>query len=146
MRIETSRFGQLQITDDQLLLFPQGLVGMGTLRQWILVADPGSEAVAWLQSASCSDKALAVVSPRAFMSGYKVRVGQRELSPLNLRPGDETYVLTTLAGHVGSLVTNLRAPIIVNLTRRLGCQVVTSDDQPLRYPLPMQGSSIRLAA
>ncbi|WP_153557030.1 flagellar assembly protein FliW [Roseimaritima sediminicola] len=146
MRIETTRFGNLTIGEDRLLLFPQGLIGMQTLRQWTLVADPANPRVAWLQSASCGDRALAVVSPRSYVPDYKVRVGKRDLTPLNLRPGDETYILTTLAGHVGNLTTNLRAPIIINLTRRVGCQVVTTDEQPLRHPVPTTLSTIRLAA
>ncbi|QEG39152.1 flagellar assembly protein FliW [Roseimaritima ulvae] len=146
MRIDTTRFGKLTIEEDQLLLFPQGLIGMETLRQWTLLPDPANELVAWLQSASCGDRALAVVSPRLFVPDYKVRVGQRELAPLNLRPGDETYILSTLSGHVGNLAMNLRAPIIVNLTRRNGCQVVTTDDQPLRQALPMRRSTLRMAA
>lgn len=142
MRIDTTRFGKRTLNEDQLLLFPQGLIGMETLRQWTLLPDPENPAVAWLQSVSRGDRALALVSPRAFMPTYKVRVGQRDLTPLNLRPGDHTYVLSTLSGHVGNLTTNLRAPIIVNLTRRLGCQVVTNDDAPLRFALPTQRTSL----
>lgn len=146
MRIDTTRFGKLSIGEEKLLVFPQGLIGMESLRQWTLVADPESESVCWLQSASCPDRALALISPRAFVKNYKVRVGQRDLAPLNLRPGDSTYVLTTLAGHVGNLSTNLRAPIIINLSRKVGCQVVTGEEQPLRFPLPLPQQPRRMAA
>ncbi len=146
MRIDTTRFGKVTVSEDKLLMFPQGIIGMETLRQWALLPDPENEAVAWLQSASCGDRALALISPRVFLPEYKVRVGQRELAPLNLRSGDETFVLSTLSGHVGNLATNLRAPIIINLTRRLGCQVITSDDQPLRFALPSRHQPTRLAA
>jgi len=136
MHIDTTRFGTLQVGKDDLFLFPQGMIGMETLRQWVLLPDPENEAVAWLQSASMSERAFAVISPRVFVPDYRVHVGQRELSSLQLRPGDPTYVLTTLAGHVGHLTTNLRAPMVINLKRRLGCQVVTNDAHPLRHPVP----------
>ena len=146
MRIDTSRFGSLRIDEDRLFLFPQGLIGMETLRQWALLPDPHCAAVAWLQSASRGDQAIALVSPRAFVPEYRVRVARRDLAPLQLRPGNQTYVLTTLAGHVGRLTINLRAPVIINLQRRIGCQVVTGDDQPLRHPLPMRSGGMRMAA
>jgi flagellar assembly factor FliW len=147
MRIETERFGSLQIDERELFLFPQGLIGLETLRQWALLPDPENPTVAWLQSASRGDRAMAVISPRVFVPDYRVHVSQRSLECLNLRSDHRTYVLTTIAGSVGRLTTNLRAPIIMNLDRRLGCQVVTGDDQPMQYLLPTAtATSTRVAA
>ncbi len=137
MRINTQRFGTLSLNADQLFLFPQGLIGMETLRQWALLPDQDNPSVAWLQSASRGDRAIAVISPRAFFSDYRVHVSRRELASLHMRPGAEVYVMTTVSGHVGKLTTNLRSPILLNLNRRLGCQVITSDDQPIQQLLPL---------
>jgi len=49
-------------------------------------------------------------------------------------------VLCVVSNNEQALTVNLRAPIVVNLDRRLGCQVMTSDDQPLQFeilPLPV---------
>ncbi len=144
MRIETQRFGTLRLNSDQLFLFPQGLFGMETLRQWALLPDPQNEAVAWLQSASRGDRAIAVISPRAFFESYRVRISKRELSNLHLTPGAELYVMTAVSGHIGKLTTNLRAPFILNLERRLGCQVIVNDDQPLQKALPLRSSEANM--
>ncbi len=136
MRIETERFGSLQIDERELFLFPHGLIGLETLRQWALVPDPENPMVAWLQSASRGDRALAVISPRLFVPDYRVHVSRRSIESLQLRSDHRTYVLTTLAGTRDRLTTNLRAPIIMNLDRRMGCQVVTGDDQPMQFELP----------
>ena len=147
MRIETERFGSLQIDEKELFLFPQGIIGLETLRQWALMPDPENPTVAWLQSASRGDRALAVISPRVFVPDYRVHVSRRSLETLQLRSDHRTYVLTTLAGGKGRLTTNLRAPIIMNLDRRLGVQVVTGDDQPMQYQIPASSSaSSRMAA
>ncbi|MCG8649887.1 MAG: flagellar assembly protein FliW [Pirellulales bacterium] len=137
MRINTQRFGTLELNVDQLFLFPQGLIGMETLRQWALLPDQDNPSVAWLQSASRGDRAIALISPRAFFDDYRVRVSRRELTALHMRPGAEIYVMTTVSGHVGKLTTNLRSPLLLNLNRRLGCQVITSDEQPLQQRLPL---------
>ncbi|MDV6034789.1 MAG: flagellar assembly protein FliW [Phycisphaera sp. RhM] len=132
MRIETQRFGNITVDQDQLLLFPAGLIGMETLRDWALLPDSENPAVAWLQSASRGDRALPLISPRAFFPDYRVQVSRRELAGLHMRPGTELYVLTTVSGHSGKLTTNLRSPILLNLSRRLGCQVITDNDCPLQ--------------
>lgn len=137
MRIETQRFGNLVLNTEDLFLFPQGLIGLETLRQWALIPDPDNESVAWLQSASRGDRAVPLVSPRAFFPDYRVHVSRREMASLHMRPGAELYIMTTVSGHVGKLTTNLRAPLLLNLDKRLGCQVITNDDQPIRQSLPL---------
>ena len=137
MRIDTQRFGTIQLNANELFLFPQGLVGMESLRQWALLPDPDNASVAWLQSASRGDRAIPLISPRAFFDDYRVHLTRRELACLHLSPGAELYVMTTVSGHVGKLTTNLRSPMLLNLNRRLGCQVITEDDQPIRKELPI---------
>ena len=137
MRIDTQRFGTLHLNEDQLFLFPQGLIGMETMRHWALLPDLDNASVAWLQSATRGDRAIALISPRAFFDDYRVHVSRRELACLHLSPGAELYVMTVVAGHVGKLTTNLRSPLLLNLGRRLGCQVITDDNQPIRQALPI---------
>lgn len=137
MRINTQRFGTLSLNPNQLFLFPNGLIGMETLRQWALLPDQENPSVAWLQSATRGDRAVALISPRAFFPSYRVRISRRELESLHMRAGAEIYVMTTVAGHVGKLTTNLRSPLLLNLNRRLGCQVITNDEQPIQQRLPM---------
>lgn len=137
MRIDTQRFGTLRLNSEQLFLFPQGLIGMENLRQWALLPDPDNDAVAWLQSASRGDRAIAVISPRAFFDDYRVHVSRRDLTALHMQPGAEIYVLTAISGHVGKMTTNLRSPFLLNLNRRLGCQVITGNDYPIQQPLPV---------
>ena len=132
MRIETQRFGTITLDQEQLFLFPAGLIGMEALRDWALLPDLENPAVAWLQSASRGDRALPLISPRAFFEDYRVQVSRRELAGLHMKPGAEMYVLSTIAGHGGKLTTNLRSPILLNLSRRLGCQVITDNQQPLQ--------------
>lgn len=141
MRIDTQRFGTLSLNSEQLFLFPQGLIGMETLRQWALLPDPENESVAWLQSASRGDRAIAVISPRAFFDDYRVHVTRRDLAGLHMQPGAEIYVLTAVSGHVGKLSTNLRSPFLLNLNRRLGCQVITGNDYPIQQQLPLSGAT-----
>jgi len=145
MRIDTQRFGTLELNPDQLFLFPQGVIGMESLRQWALLPDLDNPAVAWLQSASRGDRAIALISPRAFFTDYRVHVTRRDLACLHMQAGAEVYVLTTVAGHVGRLTTNLRAPLLLNLNRRLGCQVITGDEQSIQMALPIAQPSQQVA-
>ncbi|WP_146530223.1 flagellar assembly protein FliW [Novipirellula artificiosorum] len=138
MRMNTNRFGILQINADELFLFPQGLIGMEALRQWALLPDPQTPNVAWLQSVSRGDRAIPLISPRAFFEDYRVHLGRRELGSLHLRPGAELYIMTTISGREDKITTNLRAPILLNLDRRLGCQVIADNEMPIQQTLPLK--------
>ena len=137
MRISTNRFGTLNINSDELFLFPQGLIGMEMLRQWALLPDQNNPSVAWLQSLSRGDRSVPLISPRAFFDDYRVRISQRDLEPLHLTSGAELYVLTTISGREGNVNTNLRAPIVLNLDRRLGCQVIAENALSVRHNLSL---------
>ncbi len=141
MKIDTNRFGTLKIDADELFLFPQGLIGMESLRQWALLPDPESPSVAWLQSASRGDRAIPLISPRAFFSDYRVHVSRRELGSLHLRGGSELYVMTTVSGREGNVTTNLRAPILLNLEFRLGCQIISDNELPIQQALNISSAS-----
>jgi flagellar assembly factor FliW len=149
MLIKTSRFGAMEIEADDILLFPQGLLGFEECRHWVLLADADNDAVGWLQNISRSELALAVVSPRRFVPGYEVRVPRGQLAPLQLNEIDQAYVLTVVSKNEGSLTINLKAPLVINLDRRIGRQIVSCDDQPMQHrlsELPLSALPLRKSA
>jgi len=135
MDIRTTRFGDLQVAEDELLHFPAGLIGYEDCRDWVLLADAENESVGWLQSLSRAEVALAVVSPRRFQPDYRIRVTSKELEPLKMMAADRVYVLTVVGKHDDRLTINLKAPLVINLDGRIGRQVITSDEQPLQLDL-----------
>ena len=137
MHISTRHFGSVEIDADDILLFPRGIVAFEDCRHWVLLSDEENSALAWLQSISRGDVALPVVSPRRFAPEYAVHVVRGQLAPLEFSQFDHAYVLTVVSQSDGDLTLNLKAPLIINLDRRLGRQVITADEQPVALPLPV---------
>jgi len=146
MQIETSRFGPIEIQPEDILLFSRGLFAFENHRHWVLLADSTNSSVAWLQSLNDPEVALALVSPRPFVPGYRVSIGRSQLTPLELAALDQAFVLNVLNRKQDQLTINLKAPIIINLDRRIGRQVVTSDEQPLQLVLPQRAVRLRKSA
>ncbi len=146
MLIQTTRFGWLRLREEDVLLFPSGLIGWEDCRQWVILADAENEAIGWLQSVTRPDLALAVVSPRRFVPNYRVRVVRRQLLPLQLESVAQAYVLAIVGKTETALTVNLKAPVILNLQRRLGRQVVTRDDQPIAHPAGALSRPLRKSA
>ena len=135
MRIRTTRFGSVAIEAEDVLDFPAGLFGLEDCRQWVLLADAHNEALGWLQSLIRPEIALAVVSPRRFVPDYQCRLYRSEIKPLELAEIKDAQVLVIVGKNERGITLNLKAPLIINLPRRLGRQIVANGDQSMQYEL-----------
>ena len=146
MQLSTTRFGKIRIDATDLFLFPQGVIGYEDRQRWVLLADAGNASIGWLQSAADPDVAFAVISPRRFVPDYRFHVTADQLAVLELAERDRAFVLNIVAKHQSGLTANLKAPLVFNLDRRLGCQVVAADEQPLNFGLLTTSSLYRKTA
>lgn len=146
MKIATTRFGQVDIRATDILVIPHGLIGYETCHHWVLLGDDESDAIGWLQSTTHPDLALAVISPRRFVPHYRVRVAPRDLAAVELQELRQAFVLNILTYQEHRITVNLRAPLLINLTRRLARQVITVDDQPIQWELAPSSFKLRKSA
>jgi flagellar assembly factor FliW len=135
MNISTTRFGNLTIEESDVLTFIDGLIGMEDCQGWVLLADAENSALAWLQSLERPEVALGVVSPRRFVPDYQVRVARREIVSLGLDNPSDAQVLAIISNVGGTLTLNLKAPLVVHLSNRVGRQIVARDDHAVQHRL-----------
>ena len=145
MDISTSRFGNLQVSPADILLFENGLIGLRQCRRWVVLADAQNAALGWLQSIDEAETALGVVSPRRFVADYQLRVSRQELATLALTNTRDAQVVVIVSRHAEGLSLNLRAPLVINVESRRGRQVIAKDPLPVRLVLPVSGE-MRLTA
>jgi flagellar assembly factor FliW len=146
MRINTSRFGRIDVDAGDIIRFPSGLPGLEDCREWALLADSTNDALGWLQSTTRGDVALAVVSPRRFVPDYQVRIPRSELTPLAIQDIRQAQVVVVVGKTGTTLTLNLKAPIVINLEARTGRQVVASGELPLHYELTIHRQPLRKSA
>jgi len=146
MRINTSRFGRIDVDAGDIIRFPSGLPGLEDCREWALLADSTNDALGWLQCTTRGDMALAVVSPRRFVPDYQVRIPRSELTPLAISDISQAQVVVVVGKTDTTLTLNLKAPIVINLEACTGRQVVASGELPLQYELTINRQPLRKSA
>jgi flagellar assembly factor FliW len=146
MRVNTTRFGRLEIDADDVLLFPAGVLGLEDCRHWVLLADADNDCLGWLQSITRPEIALAVVSPRRFVPDYQLRVARGELAALELEDLRQAQVLLVVGKNDYGVTVNLKAPLVINIDRRLASQVIANGDQPVQYQLTTESAPLRRSA
>ncbi|MEX2317333.1 MAG: flagellar assembly protein FliW [Pirellulales bacterium] len=135
INVSTTRFGDVDIDERDILTFVDGLIGMEDCRRWVLFADAQNAALGWMQSLDRADVALAVVSPRRFVPDYQIRVARRDIGPLALDDPNAAQVLAIVSQAGGALAVNLKAPLVVHVAERLGRQIIARDDHAVQHCL-----------
>lgn len=146
MDIFTTRFGTLSVQPQDELLFENGLIGLEGCRRWVVLSDSNNAALGWLQSLDQGHIALGVVSPRRFVPDYQLRVDRFDLNSLGLTTVRDAEVVVITSRRDFGLSLNLRAPIVINVEKRLGCQVIAKDEYPVQYPLDVHNANLRRIA
>ena len=137
MLIESTRFGRLDVRDDTVLEFPDGLIGLPGTR-YALIAQSDRTPFYWLHSADHSNVAVPVTMPWLFFADYEVRVPDEDAAQLLL--GDlgsaEIFCVVRAAAALEDFTINLAGPVIVNADQRLGRQIINAaGGYAVRQPL-----------
>jgi flagellar assembly factor FliW len=133
--VDSTRFGTLEVSEDALIEFPCGLIGLPSTR-YALLARSEDAAFLWLHSTDDPDLAIPVTNPFRFFDTYEVELSDDEAARIGITEAGETsvYVTVRAAGTLEEFSANLRAPLLVTGGR--GHQVINqSPDAPVRAPL-----------
>ena len=82
MKISTSRFGELDVSNKEIISFKEGLLGFEHLKKFFIV-DPGDQTlILWLQSSEDGNVAFPIIEPKIFLPNYDVKLFQLKLQVL----------------------------------------------------------------
>lgn len=138
MRIETSRFGAIDLSEEDLLDLPEGLLGFNELHRFVLLDDPNEEIFAWLQSCENPQIAFPVLEPELFASNYKPSLSKSDLEVLQLtqQEGCRFFTIVTIPADPTQMTANLKAPLVINVKKRIARQCVLQDNNlAIREPI-----------
>jgi len=138
MRFATDRFGDIDVPDERMLSFPDGLPGFPNARRFTMVEVPESDAFFWLQSLDDPSLAFLAAVPWPFFPNYEPELSEPDQEALELTAAGDALVLCLLTVHreERNVTANLLGPVIVNERTRVGRQVVLAESSwPVRAPL-----------
>jgi flagellar assembly factor FliW len=137
MQIESTRFGMLEVREDTVLTFPDGLIGLPGTR-YALVAQSEKTPFYWLHSCEYADLAVPVTTPWLFFSGYEVDIPDEEADRLGIAESNqaEIFCVVRATSELKGFTINLAGPVIVNNDTRLGRQIINgATGYSVRQPL-----------
>ena len=141
LEIRTTRYGEMetiQISEDAVLAFPEGVPGFERHRRFALLDDSKLAPFSWLQSLHDPLVGFLVVDPGMLMPDYEFDISDPDVELLDLDDPSAARVLSILVvpENVHAMTANLQAPLIVNPRKRIAKQVILTDERfPLRFPV-----------
>jgi len=139
LKINTTRFGEIEIEEDKIIFFPSGILGFPQARRYVLIPHREDSPFCWLQAVDVPELAFVVIDTSMFFPDYKPEIPREAREEIHLREGDEVSflaIVTIPKENPANVTANLLGPIVVNIPRRLAKQVVLDARKyPLRAPL-----------
>ena len=138
MKLNTSRFGEIEVAEDKFLRFDEGIPGFEDLKRFILISNEETDPFHWFQSIDSPDIALAVIDPTILFPDYDISVPVQTLADLGIGDGDDMWVLTVavVPREFQNMTANLVSPIIINPITNRGRQVILENTTYLiRQPI-----------
>lgn len=140
MKADTRLFGKIEIEDEKILTFDQGIIGFPYMKHFALIFDveDGKEAkIKWLQSMDEECFAMPVMSPYELVPDYHPSVSDETWQTLGEIRDEDMLVLVTVTvpTDITQMSINLKAPVVVNLATNKASQVIVEDDYPVKYKI-----------
>lgn len=134
MKINTKIFGEIEIAEEKLIEFPNGILGFEDLKTFTLVYDVEKEdrkTVMWLQSIEEPNFAMPVVNPMYVIENYNPTVEDELLKCIGEFAEEELIIVATMTvpSDLTKMTANLKAPIIINSATKKGCQIIVENDE-----------------
>lgn len=127
LQIDTSRFGTIEVTEKEIIAFPEGILGFEKQKQYALLPMPQNDYFYWLQSTTEKDLAFLVVDPFVFFPNYEFRLEDDILDRIKVTSKNQLAILTIVTipkSGIKQATTNLVGPLVLNMEKQLGCQIV----------------------
>ena len=141
MLIKTKIFGEVEISDEKILTFEDGIIGFPDLKHFTLIHDEekGNDAgIRYFQSIEEPGFAMPVMNPLMVCETYNPQVSEELLSDLGNLSDENIVVLVTVTvpTDLTKMTVNLQGPIIINSDEKKGAQIIVEgNDYPVKFPI-----------
>lgn len=134
MLIQTKHFGEIDLDENKVITFENGILGFEDFKRYTILYDSESEErspISWLQSLDEVTLALPVISPLIISPEYNPTVEDELIAPLGELTEENLvlFVTLTVPSDITKVTSNLKAPIIINSDTKKGCQVIAENPE-----------------
>jgi len=128
MKFTNRQFGEMSFEETHVLNVPEGIIGFGEYKKYLIVDDEDSQPFRWLVSLEDPDLNFALISPDLIVEKFQSSVfNDADVTVFCLVALKEPWTTSTM---------NLRSPFVIDNKSRVGRQMILEDESlSMQYPL-----------
>lgn len=141
MKVNTRIFGEVDVAEEKMLTFDNGIIGLENMKKFVLLYDSEKgegDTITWLQSLDDADFAMPIINPYIVRQDYNPIVEDEMMVSLGELNPEDLMVFTTIKvpADITKMTVNFKAPIIIHAKTRKGCQIIAeNEDYLVRQPV-----------
>ncbi|WP_162009996.1 flagellar assembly protein FliW [Paenibacillus xylanilyticus] len=137
MKVQSARFGEIEVAEDSVLQFVSAILGFQEETQYVLIPQVEESPFQYIQSIKDPNLTFVLADPFLFCADYEFTIEDRWLQKLDLQSQEDVDIraITTVRSS-SDISINLKAPIVINKKSKEAMQIVLdSADYSTRYSL-----------
>lgn len=138
MVIKTRDFGEQNISENNIISFPDGIYAFEDEHRFVLLSPLGENVYpAWLQSVDNENLCFIVFDPKQIVSDYTVTAEEESLAAAELGESSDPHylVLAVVPEEYRDTTVNLKSPIVINTEKMLAVQAIATENYPIKFPI-----------
>jgi flagellar assembly factor FliW len=144
LKIPTTRFGVIEIPEDQVIHLPSGMIGFPNHRRYVFVEHKKGSPFVWFQSLDDESLAFVLVDPLLVRPDYEIQISPEDRQALDLNEscaGMQPMVVVNITpGNPVQITANLLGPIVFNILKKLAKQIIVyQGEYSTHAPFPTNG-------
>jgi flagellar assembly factor FliW len=126
MKYVTTRFGEIDFKETEVIDFPKGVLGFSQLTRYVILERKEFTPFKWLQSLEDPNVTFVILDPLKLFPNFKLEINEKELEELNYTNSRDlvTYVIITVPPDASLASADLLGPLVINSKKRLAKQAV----------------------
>lgn len=130
MEVLTKTNGVVQVQDEKILTFEEGLFGFEDYKKFALI-DSEYEPFIWLQSIENQNLAFLIIDPFLVCSSYEADIDDSSLAKIGVTKPEDVVIMTivTVPQDGSAITANFQGPLVINKQNKKCLQVILTDNR-----------------
>lgn len=132
MKINTTNFGEIEISKDKIIYFQEGIPGFEKEKEFVVILNEDTEnPFHHLQSVNNPKLSFIIINPFEIFSDYDISLPDTTIDKLKITNQEQIviYTIVLIPEKMEKMTTNLTGPIVINIEKKLGKQVILDDNR-----------------
>lgn len=137
MKIETRDFGTMEVSENQILEFPNGIYAFEDARRFAFIELEKGQFPAWLQCIDSVKPCFIVFDPWLICKDYEITLnsGEKAMLEVDEKTNLEVLCIARVPEDFKETTVNLKSPIVINMDTKKAMQVILPSNYPYRQPI-----------